>query len=118
MKCWKFNLRPGLYSWWGPLAWRVGAIGLWAWKLRKLNGPAFTWPLLNFASALPEVAMQKMGKIYPGKELKTKTRKELVQSIRQSQWKYLRADCGDLPEGFTPSAKTFSQLKEEVLSTL
>jgi len=118
MKCWKFNLRPGLYSWWGPLAWRVGAIGLWAWKLRKLNGPAFTWPLLNFASALPEVAMQKMGKIYPGKEIKTKTRKELVQSIRQSQWKYLRADCGDLPEGFTPSAKTFSQLKEEVLSTL
>src|SRR5438874_6204877 len=34
MKCWKFNLRHGLYSWWGPLAWRTGALGLWAWKLR------------------------------------------------------------------------------------
>ena len=27
----------------------VGAIGLWVWKLRKMNGPAFTWPLLMFA---------------------------------------------------------------------
>src|SRR5499433_285487 len=39
MKCWKMNLRPGQMSWWAPTAWRIGAIGLWAWKLRKLNGP-------------------------------------------------------------------------------
>jgi radical SAM superfamily enzyme YgiQ (UPF0313 family) len=41
MKCWKMNLRPGQMSWWGPTVWRTGAIGLWLWKLRKLNGPNF-----------------------------------------------------------------------------
>ena len=69
MKCWKMNLRPGQVSWWGPTAWRLGAIGLWAWKLRKLNGPNFTWPLLMFASALPGALMAKMGKIYLGRPL-------------------------------------------------
>ena len=56
MKCWKMNLRPGQASWWAPTAWRLGAIGLWAWKLRKLNGPGFTWPMFMFANALPGVA--------------------------------------------------------------
>ena len=27
MKCWKMNLRPGQYSWWGPTAWRIGSSG-------------------------------------------------------------------------------------------
>ena len=26
MKCWKMNLRPGNASWWGPAAWRTGAL--------------------------------------------------------------------------------------------
>ena len=26
MKCWKMSLRPALHSWWGPTAWRVGAL--------------------------------------------------------------------------------------------
>ena len=82
MKCWKLNLRPGLYSWWGPIAWRTGALALWAWKLRKINGPNFTWPLFMFASALPEETMASMGKIYLGKKLKTKTCKELLATIR------------------------------------
>jgi hypothetical protein len=115
MKCWKFNLRPGLYSWWGPMVWRMGAIGLWAWKLRKINGPNFTWPLFNFASALPESWMGKLGKIYPGKPLKTKTRKELLATIRSNQQHFLREDCGDLPDGWTPK-KSLSVLKEEVLA--
>ncbi|MFN8008255.1 MAG: radical SAM protein [Terriglobia bacterium] len=102
MKCWKFNLRPGQYSWWGPTAWRVGSVGLWLYKLRKINGPNFTWPLLLFASALPEKLMQKMGKIYAGKPLKVKSRKELIASVRSHYWQYFRADNGDLPDGFTP----------------
>jgi radical SAM superfamily enzyme YgiQ (UPF0313 family) len=121
MKCWKFNLRPGLYSWWGPMAWRLGAIGLWAWRLRKLNGPKFTWPLLMFASALPESWMGKMGKIYTGKPLNIKSRKELLATIRPNQWRYLRADCGDLPEGYTPPAappRSLDILKAEVLSSV
>lgn len=116
MKCWKFNLRPGLYSWWGPLAWRTGALALWLWKLRKINGPNFTWPLFNFASALPEDLMAKMGKIYVGKPLKTKSRKELLGTIRPNQWQFLREDCGDLPAGWTPK-KPLSVLKQEVLAT-
>jgi len=121
MKCWKFNLRPGQYSWWGPTAWRLGALGMWLWKLRKLNGPNFTWPLFMFASAMPESIMERMGKIYVGKAVKTKTRKELLEGIRPNQWKYLRADCGDLPDGFVPSQaqpKSLNVLKAEVLSSL
>jgi radical SAM superfamily enzyme YgiQ (UPF0313 family) len=100
MKCWKLNLRPGNYSWWAPAAYRVGSVALWLWKLRKLNGPNFTWPLLMFASAVPEKVMVKMGNIYLGKPLKTKTRKELLSTIRPNQWQYLRQDCGDVPDGW------------------
>jgi radical SAM superfamily enzyme YgiQ (UPF0313 family) len=115
MKCWKLNLRPGLYSWWGPIAWRAGALALWAWKLRKINGPNFTWPLFMFASALPEEKMAGMGKIYLGQPLKTKTRKELLATIRPNQWQYLSEDCGDLPDGWKPH-KPLSVLKSEVIA--
>lgn len=102
MKCWKLNLRPGQYSWWGPTAWRIGALALWLLKLRKANGRNFTWPLLMFAQALPEKTMERMGKIYRGRPLKTKSRRELLATIRPSYWKYLRADAGDLPAEYTP----------------
>jgi len=98
MKCWKMNLRPGQMSWWAPTVWRLGAIGLWAWKLRKLNGPGFTYPMFMFASALPEWLMDKMGKIYVGKPINVKTRKELLATIKPHQRQFLRADCGDLPD--------------------
>lgn len=117
MKCWKLNLRPGLYSWWGPIAWRTGALALWAWKLRKINGPSFTWPLFMFASALPEELMARMGKIYFGKPLKTKSRKELLELIKPNQQQYLREDCGDLPSGWKPAGRPLDVLKAEVLST-
>jgi radical SAM superfamily enzyme YgiQ (UPF0313 family) len=98
MKCWKMNLRPGQVSWWGPTAWRTGAIGLWLYKLRKLNGPHFTWPLLMFSSALPESVMGRLGKIHIGRPLKLKTRKELLEGVRPGHRRHLRADTGDLPE--------------------
>jgi radical SAM superfamily enzyme YgiQ (UPF0313 family) len=98
MKCWKMNLRPGQMSWWAPTAWRVGAIGLWAWKLRRLNGPGFTWPMFMFASALPEWLMGKLGRIHIGRPLYVKTRKELLATVKPHQRQFLRADCGDLPD--------------------
>jgi len=101
MKCWKMNLRPGQASWWGPTAWRVGALGLWAWKLRKLNGPSFTWPLFMFASAMPESWMVKMGRLYEGRPLHIKTRQELLATIRPNQRRYVRTDTGDIPESWT-----------------
>jgi radical SAM superfamily enzyme YgiQ (UPF0313 family) len=102
MKCWKMNLRPGNVSWWGPTAWRLGALGLWAYKLRKLNGPNFTWPMFMFASALPEKLMGRMNKIHVGRPVHVKTRKELIATIKPHLWQHLRADNGDLPEG-TPT---------------
>ena len=99
MKCWKMSVNSALQSWWGAPAWRMGAFFLWLWKLRKTNGPAFTWPLLMFTSALPERLMEKMGKIYPGRRLAVKSRKELLATIKPQHWKYLREDNGDLPDG-------------------
>jgi hypothetical protein len=107
MKCWKMNLRPGQASWWAPTVWRVGAIALWAWKLRKLNGPGFTWPVFLFASTIPEWLMAKMGKIYLGKPLAIKTRKELLKTIKPSMRQFVRTDTGDIPDDFawSPAAK-------------
>lgn len=92
LKCWKENLYLGLYSWWGPMAWRFGAFLLWLFRLRRLNGPNFTWPLLMFSGAVPEWLTKRMGKIYVGKPLKTKCREELMESIRPAFSKYIRAD--------------------------
>ena len=105
LKCWKFNLGPGQYSWWAPTAWRLGAIALWMYKLRKLNGPNFKWPLLMFSSAMSEKMMGRMGKIYSGKLIKIKTRKELIASLKPHYLQYLREDNGDLPEGYVPQAR-------------
>ncbi len=102
MKCWKMNLRPGQYSWWGPTAWRIGSILMWLYKLRRVNGPNFTWPLFMFSGAISEKTLARMGKIYLGRPLKTKTRKELIASIKPHYWQYLRADNGDLPDGYVP----------------
>jgi radical SAM superfamily enzyme YgiQ (UPF0313 family) len=98
MKCWKMNLRVAEFKWWAPYVWRLGALGLWLAKLRKLNGPNFTWALLQFSSALPERAMQRMGKIYPGKRLAIKSRKELLSTLPTGLWKHLRRDAGDIPD--------------------
>ena len=73
MKCWKMNLRPGQNSWWAPTVWRLGALALWVFRLRKMNGPGFTWPLFMFASALPESVMARLGKIYEGRPLRIKS---------------------------------------------
>jgi len=113
MKCWKMNLRPGLYSWWGPAAWRAGAIVVWLSRLRKLNGPNFTWPLLMFSGALPEPVMARIGKIHSGRPLKIKTRKELLASIKPQLRRYLRPDTGDMPDGFR--AEGFQRIENRKL---
>ncbi|MEE8176889.1 MAG: radical SAM protein, partial [Acidobacteriota bacterium] len=106
MKCWKFNLRPALNSWWGPMAWQFGSIGLWLYKLRRLNGPKFTWPLWMFSGAFSEKNLERMGKIYVGKPMKTKSRQELIASVRPHYWQYFRSDNEDLPaNGGAPPQK-------------
>jgi hypothetical protein len=102
MKCWKMDLLPTSKTWWAPIMWRLGSLVTWLLKLRRTNGPNFTWPLFMFAGMLPERWMARLGKLYVGKPLKTKTRKELIASTKPHYWKYFRADNGDLPEGYTP----------------
>ncbi len=106
MKCWRMSVKRALHSWWGPTAWRVGALAIWLWKLRKMNGPNFTWPLFLFAGALPEWLMAKMGKIYTGRPMQVKSRKELLATIKPQHWKYLRPDNGDLPDGWEAPPST------------
>ena len=102
MKCWKMNLRPGQNSWWAPAVWRLGALVLWAFRLRKMNGPDFTWPLFMFASALPESLMARLGKIHAGRPLHIKSRRELLSTIKPSMRRYLRDDTGDMPADMGP----------------
>ena len=51
-------------------------------------------------------AMAKMGKLYTGRPWRVKSRKELLAGIKPHQWKYLREDAGDLPDGFEPADST------------
>jgi len=74
---------------------------MWLYRLRKLNGPNFTWPLMMFAGIAQEGILHKIGKIHVGKTLVTKNRRELIASLRPNYWKHLRADNGDLPEGWS-----------------
>lgn len=108
MKCWKMNLRPGQYSWWGPTAWRAGSIGMWLYKLRKLNGPNFTYPLLMFSGVLSEKRLAKMGKIYPGKPLDLLSRKELIATLKPKQMQYIREDTGDMPDEYYEAKKALA----------
>ena len=48
--------------------------------------------------------MAKMGKIYLGKPINVKTRKELLETIRPSLRHYVRTDTGDIPEDFASPA--------------
>ena len=48
-----------------------------------------------------EKRLEKMGKIYMGKPMVTKSRRELLETLSPKMRKYLRADCGDLPAGAT-----------------
>ena len=71
---------------------------MWLYKLRRLNGPNFTYPLLMFSGLLSEKRLAKMGKIYMGKPLEIKSRKELIATLKPKMQQYLRPDNGDLPE--------------------
>ena len=72
---------------------------MWLLKLRKVNGPNFTWPLFMFSGAISEKTLARFGKIYLGKPLKVKTRKELIRGVRPNYWPFFRADNGDIPDG-------------------
>jgi radical SAM superfamily enzyme YgiQ (UPF0313 family) len=105
MACWRQNLRPGLRAWWGPAVFRLGALVLWLSRLRKTNGPNFTWPLLMFSGVLPRAVTLRLGTLHRARPLPIKTRAELLRSINSRYQRYLRADTGDVPPPDEASAE-------------
>jgi len=97
LACWRQNLRPGLRAWWGPAVFKIGALVLWVARLRKTNGPNFTWPLLMFSGILPRALTLRLGRLHRGRPLHVKTRAELLRTIPPRYWQYLRSDTGDVP---------------------
>jgi hypothetical protein len=82
MKAWAIASRIGLQTTWGKLSFGAGALILWAGRLRRVNGPNFTWPLVQFSGALPERWLERTGRIYTGRPLPRITRDELLAAVR------------------------------------
>jgi len=55
---------------------------LWAARLRRLNGPNFTWPLVQFSGVVPERWLARTGAIYEGRPLPRRTRHDLLATVR------------------------------------
>jgi hypothetical protein len=73
-------------------------VGLWLYKLRKLDGPNFTWPMMMFANALPKRVLSAAGKLYAPRPLAIKSRRRLLEAVKPAQRRFLREDNGDMPE--------------------
>ena len=96
LKCWKFNLKPGQYVSWAPRLWRLAALVLWAFRLRRLNGPNSTWPVLMFSGVLPERLLGRLGKIYIGGLTRVRSRRELLATVRPAFRRFFAANDPDL----------------------
>jgi radical SAM superfamily enzyme YgiQ (UPF0313 family) len=86
MKAWQVASRIGLQSTWGKVSFGVGSLITWAVRLRRVNGPNFTWPLMQFSGVVPEKWLEGSGRVYRGRELPRRSREELLANIR-SDWK-------------------------------
>lgn len=82
MKAWRIASSIGLQSTWGKVSFGVGSLVVWAMRLRRVNGPNFTWPLMQFSKTIPESWMHKTGRLYEGKPIERMTREELIETIR------------------------------------
>jgi hypothetical protein len=82
MKAWRIASNIGLQSVFGKASFGLGALVLWATRLRRLNGPNFTWPLLQFSRLLPESLLHGTGRLYRGKAMQRITRDELIKTVR------------------------------------
>jgi radical SAM superfamily enzyme YgiQ (UPF0313 family) len=82
MKAWAIASRIGLQTTWGKLSFGAGALLLWAGRLRRVNGPNFTWPLIQFSGAMPERWLERTGRIYASRPLPRITRDELLATVR------------------------------------
>jgi radical SAM superfamily enzyme YgiQ (UPF0313 family) len=86
MKAWQVASRIGLQSTWGKVSFGIGSLITWALRLRRVNGPNFTWPLMQFSGVIPESWLEQSGKVYRGRELPRRSREELLANLRPD-WK-------------------------------
>ncbi|HEY7170396.1 MAG TPA: radical SAM protein [Vicinamibacterales bacterium] len=82
MKAWQVASRIGLQSTWGKVSFGVGAVVMWAARLRRVNGPNFTWPLFQFSGLIPDSVLARAGKVYPGRPMPRVTRDDLMTTVR------------------------------------
>jgi radical SAM superfamily enzyme YgiQ (UPF0313 family) len=82
MKAWAVASRIGLQTTWGRLSFGAGALILWAARLRRVNGPNFTWPLVQFSGVVAERWLERTGRIYAGRPLPRVTREDLLATVR------------------------------------
>ena len=82
MKAWAVASRIGLQSTWGKWSFGIGALVLWATRLRRVNGPNFTWPLMQFSGAVPERWLARAGVIYTGQPMPPRPRADLLTTVR------------------------------------
>lgn len=82
MKAWRLASSIGLQSTWGKVSFGLGSLVVWATRLRRVNGPNFTWPLVQFSKTVPESWLHKSGRLYGGTPLPHITRDELIAGIR------------------------------------
>jgi radical SAM superfamily enzyme YgiQ (UPF0313 family) len=100
MKAWAVASRIGLQSTWGKWSFGVGALVLWASRLRRLNGPNFTGPLLQFSGVVPERWLERAGVLYHGHPLPRRTRGDLLATVRPD-WR----EAMDLARAGRPAAR-------------
>ncbi|MGE5361659.1 MAG: B12-binding domain-containing radical SAM protein [Bacteroidales bacterium] len=95
MKGWSLASRLALQTTWGKLSFGLGSLILWATRLRRVNGPNFTWPLVQFSGIAPERWLERAGAIYRGRPLPRRTRDELLASVRPDWRQAIDAARGD-----------------------
>jgi radical SAM superfamily enzyme YgiQ (UPF0313 family) len=95
MKAWQMASRIGLQSTWGKASFALGSLVVWATRLRRVNGPNFTWPLVQFSRAVPERWLARTNRIYGGHPLPRRTRDDLLKTVRPDWQKaIMRARSG------------------------
>jgi radical SAM superfamily enzyme YgiQ (UPF0313 family) len=82
MKAWSVASRIALHTTWGKLSFGIGALLVWAARLRRVNGPNFTWPLVQFSGVVPERWLERAGMLYRPRPLPRRTRDDLLATIR------------------------------------
>jgi hypothetical protein len=55
-------------------------------RLRRVNGPNFTWPLMQFSGVIPESWLTLSGAVYGGQPLPLRTREDLLTPVR-ADWR-------------------------------